>query len=318
VFNPADVEFDGLVAHVPLGPSHRLLDEQDQPVSYQVVDHRSLLTTASLFALKVPADGYRVLHVAPAPNQDGVAAAGGFSVEPGTLANGLVSLQANTRAVTVGGWEAALEVRRDTTDTWSHSVDRFSGRKLGRVNFADGWKPKELGPIRASLLGLGTFANSRVWVQLQQVAGQPLVRLKLALVWAQVQQILQLRLQAPGPVARHVDLVAGGPLVRQPDGVERPVNGGLIVETGAGRLGIVAPELFSLSVDRRGASLTLIRSPYICHHDPMPFRRDQPATDQGQHLIDIDLYPDFEGDSARLVNLARQALMPPFVWDLTG
>jgi hypothetical protein len=144
------------------------------------------------------------------------------------------------------------------------------------------------------------------------------VRLKLALVWAQVQQILQLRLQAPGPVARHVDLVAGGPLVRQPDGVERPVNGGLIVETGAGRLGIVAPELFSLSVDRRGASLTLIRSPYICHHDPMPFRRDQPATDQGQHLIDIDLYPDFEGDSARLANLARQALMPPFVWDLTG
>ena len=41
-------------------------------------------------------------------------------------------------------------------------------------------------------------------------------------------------------------------------------------------------------------------------------------TDQGQHYFDIDLYPNFDGDAAKLASLARQAAMPPFVWDLTG
>lgn len=318
VFNPSDVAFDGLVTHVPLGPSHRLLDEQDRPVPYQTVDHRSLMTTSSLFALMVPADGYRVLHVGTAPDEDGVAVPGGFTLEPNKLTNGLATVEAAAKTVNMGDWEAILEVRRDTTDTWSHSADRFSGKKLGRFNFADGWKPKEQGPIRASLLGLGTFGDSRIWAQLQQVASLPMVRIKLAIVWSQVQQLLQLRINAPDRVVKHVDLVSGGPLDRKPDDVERPVNGGLILETQAGRLGIVAPELFSLSVDRKGTSLTLIRSPYICHHDPTGFRPDQPVTDQGQHFIDIDLYPNFEGDANRLANLSRQALMQPLVWDLTG
>ena len=146
-----------------------------------------------------------------------------------------------------------------------------------------------------------------------------MVRFKLAVVWSQVQQLLQLRLAAPDRVVKHIDLISGGPFDRKPDGIERPINGGLILETKSGRLGIVAPELFSLSVDRKGASLTLVRSPYICHHDPNPTPRpDQPLTDQGQHFFDIDLYPNFDGDGAKLANLARQALMQPYVWDLTG
>jgi hypothetical protein len=265
-------------------------------------------------------------------------AQGGFTVEAGKLANGLVDVQAAAKSVRVGDWELGFEVRRDTTDTWSHGVDRFSGKKLGRFNFAarhgesgaTGWKAKELGPIRASLLGLGTFGNSRIWAQIQQVQGLPLVRLRLAIVWSQVQQLLQIRLAAPAPVAKHVCLVSGGPLDRKPDGVERPLNGGLILETkpvktadGASapgrRLGVVCPDIFSLSTDRKGTSLTLVRSPYICHHDPNPTPRpDQPLSDQGQHFIDIDLYPNFEGDAAKLANLARQAAMIPFVWDLTG
>ena len=63
VFNPSDVEYDGLITHGPLSADNPLLDEQDNPIPFQSVDHRSLLTTGSLFPLKVPADGYRVLHV---------------------------------------------------------------------------------------------------------------------------------------------------------------------------------------------------------------------------------------------------------------
>jgi alpha-mannosidase len=339
VFNPSDVTFDGLISHVPLPADAQLLDEQDKPVPFQAVDHRSLLTTGSLFAVKVPPDEYRVLHVG-APKKDDVSilvpnvtaptqAQGTFTVEANKLANGLVNVEAAPKALKVGDWEVGFEVRRDTTDTWSHSVDRFSGKKIGRFNFAAGWKPKELGPIRASLLGLGTFGNSRIWAQIQQVQGLPLVRLRLALVWSQVQQLLQLRLAAPAQVTKHVCLVSGGPLDRKPDSVERPLNGGLILETksvlaadgtsACSRLGVVCPDIFSLSTDRKGTSLTLVRSPYICHHDPNPTPRpDQPLTDQGQHYFDIDLYPNFDGDAAKLANLARQADMPPFVWDLTG
>ncbi len=276
------MEYDGLITHGPLSADNPLLDEQDNPIPFQSVDHRSLLTTGSLFPLKVPADGYRVLHVGAPRNADvsilvqtlpqGGAATGGFTQADNKLANGLVTLDASAKTVKIGDWETTLEVRRDTTDTWSHRRRPLQRKEAGAIQLCRRLQAQGAGAdsrVAAGSWDVRQFANL---AQLQEVAGLPMVRFKLAVVWSQVQQLLQLRLAAPDRVVKHIDLISGGPFDRKPDGIERPINGGLILETKSGRLGIVARSL-SLSVDRKGASLTLVRSPYICHHDPNPTPR---------------------------------------------
>jgi len=159
------------------------------------------------------------------------------------------------------------------------------------------------------------------------------LHLRLSVVWAEVQRLLRLRLAAPGKLDKRIDLVSGGPLPRPLDGEEYPLSGALAVESTAGQDGpsptslapwhavsIVAPEVFSVSADAEGVSLTLLRSPYVAHHDPYPAakRPDQPVTDQGLHEFDILLAPAAALDLAEPARLARRMLMPPVTWDLTG
>ena len=129
-----------------------------------------------------------------------------------------------------------------------------------------------------------------------------------------------MRLSCGREIRRRMDLVAGGPLERDPDGREYPLNGALAVETDAGGLAVVAPEVFSVSVDRNGISLTLLRSPHMAHHDPMPAeaRPDQPVTDQGHHRFDLILQPGAAFDLAGPARQAGHMLAGPLVWDLTG
>ena len=95
---------------------------------------------------------------------------------------------------------------------------------------------------------------------------------------------------------------------------------GLLLADSRRHFAVVAPEVFSVSVDPEGVSLTLLRSPFSAHHDPFPAeeRPDHHVTDQGWHDFDILLWPDAPADLAEPARLARQMLMPPIVWDLTG
>jgi hypothetical protein len=85
-------------------------------------------------------------------------------------------------------------------------------------------------------------------------------------------------------------------------------------------LAIIAPEVFSVSADPEGVSLTLIRSPFAAWHDPYPAteRPDYPVTDQGRHEFDLILWPGCPADLAGPTRLVRQMLAPPITWDLTG
>jgi hypothetical protein len=176
------------------------------------------------------------------------------------------------------------------------------------------------GPIRAALRGHGEFGHSRAWCRAMLAAGEPRLHLRLSVVWTQVQKLLRLRLGASERILRRTDLVSGGPLKRPLNGEEYPLNGAMAVADSRRTLAIVAPEVFSVSADPEGVSLTLLRSPYSAHHDPCPseVRPDHPVTDQGRHDFDIVLWPGGGLDLDDAARLARQMLMPPVVWDLTG
>jgi len=166
----------------------------------------------------------------------------------------------------------------------------------------------------------GELAGSRIACRAMLCRDEPLLRLRLRIVWSAVRKRLRLRLASPEPLAARTDLVSGGPLDRPVDGLEYPLGGGLLVGDGAARLAVVAPEVFSASVDSQGVSLTLLRSPYVAHHDPFPAdgRPDQPVTDQGSHELDLLVWPACDADAGAIQRLAADMQSPPIVWDLTG
>jgi hypothetical protein len=218
-------------------------------------------------------------------------------------------------------WTLTLDVADDPSDTWSHScVNRFGGRTLGTLTCRTPWEHIEKGPIRATMRNKAEFGQSRAWIRAAAIDGEGCLRLHLAVVWAQVRQLLRLRLAAPGSIERRLDLVSGGPLGRPLDGLEYPLNGALVVAGPDCSMAITAPEVFSVSADRGGVSLTLLRSPFSSHHDPQPAdeRPDHHVTDQGWHEFDIVLKPGAPLDLAAPSRLAREMMMPPVVWDLTG
>jgi alpha-mannosidase len=312
LFNPSPQPFDGLVAHEPYGAPKpcALIDEQGRPVPFQAIDPRAKYawTQRLLFRIEIPAGGRRILRVVKGEAQTEKPAA------PAPPALGRDSIG-------IAGWTISLDVHDDPSDTWSHScINRFSDALLGRFEFAGGWQSVESGPIRWAERGTGTFGNSRAHLRAMTVQGEPMLRLHLAVVWAESLKRLSLRIAAPGKLAKRMDLVSGGPLERPLDGLEYPLSGGLVVCGAKGSLAVIAPEVFSVNADTQGLGLTLLRSPYVAHHDPFPARErpDHPVTDQGRHEFDLLLWPGCPLDLAEPDRLARQMEMPPVVWDLTG
>ena len=213
-----------------------------------------------------------------------------------------------------------MEVLDDPTDTWGHSIDRFEGVRKGAFTWSDKIEVVESGPIRKAIRLKGEFGNSRAWLRLMILGDEPILRLRLSVVWAQVRQLLRLRFETPDLVCKRIDLVSGGFLDRPIDGAEFSLNGGLIVSSKSARTAIIAPEIFSGSVDSHNVNLTLLRSPYIAHHDPAPAGMcpDQPVADQGTHEFDLLVYPDCGDEMDQIEQLAREMTMPPVTWDLTG
>jgi len=324
--NPSPEAFDGYVAHEPWQPPEPLLvlDERGAAVPHQRIERRAKCGGGRvLVRVAIGAGGTRVLRLVRA--EEDVAAppapAGTLSMDESQLANDRLAVQVAPDGLYLGDWVVSLDVHDDPSDTWSHSCgNRFDGARLGSFKWAHGWQAVESGPLRAALRGRGEFGHSRVWCRAMVTRGEPTLHLRLSVVWAQAQRLLRLHLAAPERLLRRTDLVSGGPLVRPIDGQEYPLSGALAVADSRRHFAVVAPEVFSVSVDPEGVSLTLLRSPFSAHHDPFPAeeRPDHHVTDQGWHDFDVVLWPDAPADLAEPAHLARQMLMPPITWDLTG
>ena len=320
LFNPSSEPFDGYVAHEPWGAPDplRLIDEQGRTIPCQVLEPRGKVQWPKriLFRAALLPRARRILKVVRGEPAEKVS--GTFSLLGNTLP---FSLDFGVDSIRLEHWALTLDVADDPSDTWSHSwVNRFGGRTLGTFTCRTPWEHIEKGPIRATLRNRAEFGQSRAWIRAAAIASEGALRLHLAVVWAQVRQLLRLRVAAPGSIDKRLDLVSGGPLERPLDGLEYPLNGALVVAGPDCSMAIAAPEVFSVSADRGGVSLTLLRSPFSSHHDPQPAdeRPDHHVTDQGWHEFDIVLKPNVPLDLAAPSQLAREMLMPPVVWDLTG
>jgi len=336
VFNPSGEPFEGCVVHEPWVQwdqgEYALRDSDGRGIPTQWLPAQALMPgmRTMLFQTSVPARGWLICELiksqskqpAEGPRADADRLEGSsLRIDGRGLSNHHVRVSCDGEAMKVNNWSLRLDVLEDLTDTWGHSAcPRFDGRRLGGFSWGDGIDVVEKGPIRAAGRRFAAFDRSEAWCRVILVDGEPMLRLQLAVVWAQARQLLRLRLDAPEEIAERTDLVSGGPLVRPTDGLEYPLGGGMMATAGKEKLALVSPEIFSASVDPGGISLTLLRSPHAAHHEPVsPQQRpDATVTDQGAHLFDLLIWPNCHGEVEDLAALARQMMMPPICWDLTG
>ena len=324
--NLSDEPYEGAVEHEPWlqwrNTDLSLFDEQDNPIPFQEVE-ADVITSGLrrlVFRLSIPARGKRILKLSETPQAPKTGNSSPVKPELHELSGKDFKMVPGRDTICINGWKLSFEVIDDPTDTWSHAADRFDGKTEGSFSWPETMDVVESGPIRRTVRLKSTFDNSRIWARLMITGDEPILRMRLSVVWAQVRQLLRLRLEAPEAISERSDLVSGGFLERPTDGAEFPLNGGITAGTGSGRTAVISPDIFSGSVTPRTINLTLLRSPHMAHHDPAPadMRPDQPVTDQGSHTFDLAVWPHCSAELNQLERMVNEMKMPPVIWDLTG
>lgn len=336
VVNADDEPFDDLLEAEPLldfdaWGGRWLADADGNLVPVQLVQPEAsiLLANRILFPARAPAGGAGVYLVRDDPRalapsdtdlrvSETVLENARVRVEVGP--GGVARLILDGRDV-LGSGGIGLHLRRDGSDTWSFHADRFAGPVDQRLEDAR-WTVEESGPLRARVRLEAHLGRSRLrWtVSLQQ--GDPRVRMRLEVVFAERYRLLQVAVHLAGRPSSWTDGLAGGQVRREPNPGEWPFQGWSRVRTEAGTLALVTPDAYSLSVEGDRWQLTLLRSPRMAWGggDPDVYAGRDQHTDQGEQVFDIDLHvagPDDAGvlEPDALEMAARAMARPPIVFD---
>ncbi len=317
-FNPADVDFDGALEHEPwldwAPMSGGLIDEGGQSVPWQPVQQSAIVRgrRAMLWRARIPARSLAVWRLQPQAQSPAVAAP---AAAAGTraIANGLAAVRAGRGTALLASPRLEVRVLADPTDTWSHGVDRYSGRVLGHFRVTTA-VVEENGPLRATLRVEASHGRSRLTLRARLVAGDRSLHLEISLLWAERHRVAKLALALAGPCASRLDGVSGGSFRRPQDGREVPYTDWTLAEDGTG---IAAPDCWALDGAAGEIRFTLVRSPVFAWHDPQ--RLDAAAsyryTDQGEHSFRFVVVP--AATAADLEAAAAALTLPPVCLDWT-
>jgi alpha-mannosidase len=236
----------------------------------------------------------------------------------GTLSAGPVSIDLARRPrLNLGGLVLApeLSLHRDPSDTWSHGVTRFEGERLAIAH----WQPATTadgGPLLAAAIQMGRIGDSLLRAEWRLNADDAAAELLLTVDWRASNLLLKLALRLDAAVVGRTDGVLGGALRRDLEARERPLRDYTLLRlAGGARVGVVCPDVYALDLDDGHARLTLLRSPFMAHHDPV-VAEDHPRrvlADQGRHHFRFQF---LSGADLTVEELERRALMmqrPPLV-----
>ncbi len=170
------------------------------------------------------------------------------------------------------------------------------------------------GPLMAALYRTGRIGRSDLRAEWRVYHDMPFVELRLVVHWAERQKLLKLVWPLGGGAATRTDGIPGGSLERANDGREYPVQDWTL----CGNAGVVCPDAYALDALPRRLRLTLLRSPFITHHDPAGITRpDAACTDQGVHAFRFRFYLGEAASPERLEADALALNRPPLSAALT-
>jgi len=344
LFNASDKPFNDYVAiepwlaWIPWQPSWRLLDEAGRVVPCHRIRPEGVMEnlTRLLLRIDVPAGELRVLRIdaRPTGEVDDAAPSGlACSAEALSSDEGIaVSLRENMMRF---GDDNALALPRlelidDPSDTWSHgpgdawsvSRDLKSDRYAETPAMGATWEPAALvdsGPLMTSLIRRGQIGDSRLVGEFRVYVGLRMVEWLLRVHWRQRHKLLKLTLPMPVSLVGRVDGIPGQCLARPPIGRECPVRDFTLLELAdGGRIGVVCPDVFALDASGHRVRFTLLRSPLMAHHLPMPPAHPRGVyADQGEHAFRFRFFFDRSLTADALDHQAKMFQRPPLTADLT-
>jgi len=288
-------------------PEWCLLDERGRIVPHQLVEAEPLMpdSVRLLFPIRMAEGATQVLRIA----RRSAARTGGKPPAETTPDFGSFP------------WSAPiLELVRDTSDTWSHYIDRFAEPVVAGAVWG---KPEQVedGPLRWTWRISGRIGGSRLCADWRRYLGSDFWELRLRVMWQEHHKVLRLTWNPGKAILDRDDGVPGRGLRRESDGAERPVRDRSLLRLAGGKTaGAVFPEIFSLSCDREALRLTLLRSCPLAHHLPRKLPPHLPQVnwaDQGDHVFTLRFFPAGRVTAARLDRHARLLQQRPLVADLT-
>jgi alpha-mannosidase len=308
--NFSGVEFDDWVEHEPWlewnhwQPDWALIDERDEEIPFQALDHEAVCPGMArlLFKARVEPGQLRIFRIS---RKKGTGMVEGklpeFQVmrkQEGKLAMRVEAMKWNL---------PELELVEDTSDTWSHDTQMYTGKATGAAKWG---KPRhsDKGPLMHAWCVDGRIGGSRLEAEWRRYAGEPFIELRLKINWSERFRILRLRWNPGAKILHRFDGISRGELKRESDGIERPVfNRTMLILADGGKAGVVLPDTYSLSGTEKEIRLTLLRSPLMAWGAPeSPVKERRIFSDQGPQKFLLRFYPrgataaKLEKDSAAL------------------
>lgn len=327
--NSFDQPYQGWVEHtiwnLEEGASFQLIDQNNREIPFQQVrpeapeytDNRQILIPAQLapaewkFISVVP-------HKKPTPLETDLTAG------QQKIQNSHWYITAQGQSITLQNQNHKIElewlVRQDTSDTWSHGLDRFNEPVIGSFTQRNVYID-ESGPLRTTLNWITFWDTSKLVVKVRLYRNEPWAEILITTIWNAKHALLkcQVKNSTPGFDSR-VDGIPGSFQPRPLDATEFPFHDWTLldIKDTNDKLALISPDIFSLDGDPHTLALTLLRSPVYTHDMGTKLNPDweYDYTDQGRHDYRMLISLGEKITASDLARIARQLQQPPIAWDM--
>jgi alpha-mannosidase len=329
VVNPDEAPWRGLVEAEPwldldVWGDRWLSDEEGNPIDYQLVQPEAQqIVTRVLLPLELDAGESKLVLVRDDAQPERPHIETDLEVSAGRLANTQLELALGATGIRKLLFEGrpllegvGLQLRHDSTDTWTFHTDRFS-EPVEDTFEADGWIVEEPGPLRARVRLEGRLGSSQVRWTLSLHRHEPRLLMQLEVLFAERFKLLQMPLRFAAPPEGWTAGLAAGQVHRAPGETEWPLQGWGRVALGASGLALLTGDAYSASLTGDTWQWTLLRSPKMAWGGGTPkvYAGRDWHTDQGMHLFDFELRLGGRLEPGELHRAARQLLQGPVHFD---
>ncbi|HIJ65518.1 MAG TPA: alpha-mannosidase [Candidatus Hydrogenedentes bacterium] len=299
-----------------------VVDDAGQPVPCQALHGEKIGGFAYTLVADVPALGYRCYHARfsgePAVSGRPLSASPDFlendwwRIELDPLDGHIARLYDKQHAVEVLEAGNVLACLADSTDTWSHGVDRY-GEEVGRFRAAS-TALVETGPVQATLKIVSAWRDSTVEQFVTLYRDIDVIDCTFRINWQERRHVLKL---AYDTFIENAVAVCETPYCwdeRPSTGIEFPGQKWLdLTGAVAGKpygLAVLNDCKHGFDVQGRTMRVTLLRSPHYAHHDPwQPDAAESVAIiDQGWQTVRTRLVPH--------AGTWQDARVPQRAWEL--
>lgn len=333
VFNPhtwavrANVELE---SYRPK-PEAVLVDDQDQPVPFQIVTSTTVTNRVRLsFTADLPALGYRVYRLRPDSTlgnfasvkaSDGVLENERYRLEIDGETGYIASLYDKREKLQVFTGDAAKPVViEDTSDTWGHNIFRFQN-VIGEFK-ATQVKLAEHGAAKSVIRVFSSYGASRLIQDFTMYSDRDQIDVRVVVDWREQFKLLKLRFPINVKFMRITREEAYGHIDTNANGDEMPFQRWVDV-SGTAREGenpygfsLLNDAKYSLDVNVRDIGMTVLRSPAYAHHIPAEVNPDElhPFIDQGIQTFTYSMLAHSGSwETAGTVRRAAELNQPPIV-----